>query len=194
MDSTPGRRRPSSEDEERPMKSRCVRLASALCAAVSVLASAGVTQADVETATLRMDEFTPSFQPLTEDVYARHYPMALGGRSPTSPVRSWGGCTVLRLKRAEEIREITYLSTGDSGTSYVFLWEHRYAELDSLATDTRDYPGGAYEKTLLAQTDDPIPVRKGYRYVLCVEGAPGTAPGNFNQIDGFRILYRSRKR
>ena len=108
-------------------------------------------------------------------------------------MRSWGGCTVLELRRAKELLEITYLSTGDSGTTYVFLFEHRYGALATLASDSRNYPAVAYEKTLLARSDAPIPMRKGYRYSICVEGEPGTAASDFNQIDGFKILYRRKR-
>jgi hypothetical protein len=182
-----------AKPKERHVRSS-LRLARALLVAASLVASSGAARADVAAAHVYMDEFTPSFQVLTDDAYARYFPMSVGGRSPTAPTRNWGGCAVLRLRHAKKLLEIRYVSTGNSGFSQVSLFEDGWGELEVLAGDYQTYPSASYEKTLLARTDDPIPLRKGYRYSLCVQGAPGTTPGDANQIDGFEILYRKRRR
>ena len=173
------------------MKRCSFRLLVAFFAAGSIVAGAEAAQARLATKYLHMDAFKPTFHVLTSDAYTRSYPSALGGRSPLSPpLRSYGGCTVLKLRGGTKLREVTYFSQGDSGFSYAFLQEHRYGEINSLATDFLNYPAaGSGEKTLLDLTDSPIPIRKGYRYYICVEGAPGTSATNYNEFRGFRIRY-----
>ncbi len=171
---------------------RCsFRVLIALFAAGSIVAGAEAAQAGLATKYIHMDAFKQTFQVLTSDAYARYYPSALGGKSPNvPPIRSYGGCTVLKLRAGTRLREVTYFSQGNSGFSFAFLQEHRYGELYALANDMQNYPAaGSNEKTLHALTDSPIPIRKGYRYYICVEGAPGTSPGDYNEFRGFRIRF-----
>jgi len=93
----------------------------------------------------------------------------------------------VKLPVGATINEVKYTSTGDSGWSYSFLSEYRYSQgsYSVFFADTSPvgYPASSEEKTLPKQASDTT-IRKGYRYMLCVEGQPS------NDIWGYKIRYK----
>ncbi len=162
----------------------------ASAAAVSLTLAAGAAQG--ATRTVLMDAFKPVFQFTPGGQVARYYPSVIGGRTPTVlPVRNYSACTVLKFPARTKLTQITYVSQGDSGWTVAFIDQYGYGFADQLKSHyVAAYPA-PLEKTLLADTDEPIVIQKGYRYELCVEGAPGTDPGDYNQFYGFKIRYKA---
>lgn len=161
----------------------------ASAAALALTLAAGAAQA--ATRVVLMDAFKPVFQFAPGGEVARYYPAAIGGRTPAvQPVRNYSACTVLKFPARTKLTQITYMSVGDSGWSYAFIDEYGYGSVGNLQNHyVAAYPTAEDEKTLLADTDSPIVIRSGYRYELCVEGAPGADPYDYNQFLGFKIRY-----
>lgn len=175
-------------------RSSCGRFLLMTVTALALLLTAGGAQA--ATKTILMDAFKPVFQFTPGEQVARYYPSAIGGRTPlVTPVRNYSACTVLSFPAKTKISSITYTTSGNSGWTTAFLDEFHYEGVTSLVNDyfngysvATQSPG---EHTLFAAAPDPLLIRGGYRYELCVEGAPGTATSDYNQFHGFRIRYKT---